>query len=574
MIDTGLLVMSGETINSKSSVAQDLRTGLAHWMECVVAEVANVRADFAADPVHDLRVALRRCRSLGEGFMGADRHRDWKKMRRAAKLLFGALGELRDVQVLMEWLEKLAPEDDPVRMSLHDILSAREQELKKHAERALDQFDLKQWRAWSRTLPERAARVSSGSPVFEYMALERWEHAHELHRTALRNRSKVAMHQLRIGLKKLRYIVENFLPELHGAWGRDLKELQDALGEVHDLDVLWQTAVQEGVIAASSKPASVAEGSASTAVADALRARWSARVSEERQKRVERYRQKMVGKASLWPVWRQALPQGERLNEALVAKLRLWAESASPDPAHVERVASIALRLYDAIHPEQSAQSLGETANLPGGKRPARSTGHAGPDARVLLEVAALLHDVGRDHGRRGYHKRSFRQIAALPAPIGWSAEDQRVAALVARFHRGALPSAEHADITGILPGRQQMARELSGILRLADALDEFGGSAGNERRAHTGGAPSCWIERNGSVLMVTVAGYDPYSPVAERIAGARHLFETCCGMPVVLGPAAHTSAAPAQRAQKPGLPGPPAARSLGTAQRTGAAAK
>jgi CHAD domain-containing protein len=533
------VIIPGEPAKSKSSAPQDLKTGLAHWMGCVLEQAEKVRADFAADPVHDLRVALRRCRSLGEGFLGADRYRDWKKMRSAAKVLFSALGELRDVQVLMEWVEKLGLPTDPIRVSLSGILGAREQELKKHAARALDGFDLKQWKAWSKTLPERAARVGSGSLVFEYMALERWEHAHELHRTALRNRSKVAMHQLRIGLKKLRYVVENFLPQLHAAWGRDLKELQDALGEVHDLDVLWQTAIQEGVIGVS--PRAVVGGDEERG----LRTRWSARIAEERQKRVDRYRQKMVGKGSLWPVWRDALPKGERLNQALVAKLRLWAESASSEPAHIERVTRIALRLYDAVHTQDSAQAVSlKPSRASAGKAPgklARSgksrLGEAAVDPRILLEVAAILHDVGRDHGKQGYHKRSSRLIAALAPPIGWTGEEQRIAALVARFHRGTLPSMEHAALAGLSAGRQQTARELSGILRLADALDRIGGAA------------ECRIEwqEQASALTISVAQYDPYSLTAERIAGARHLLETCCGMPVVVRAAAWAGAAAQQ---------------------------
>src|SRR5207253_1870982 len=67
---------------------------------------------------------------------------------------------------------------------------------------------------------------------------------HDLHRRAMRGRSRIAFHKLRIGIKRFRYIVENFLPEQHAAWGGDLKRVQDLLGEVHDLDVLWATATQ------------------------------------------------------------------------------------------------------------------------------------------------------------------------------------------------------------------------------------------------------------------------------------------------------------------------------------------
>ena len=41
--------------------------GLRFWMQRVLEECERVRQDFAADPVHDLRVALRRCRSMADG---------------------------------------------------------------------------------------------------------------------------------------------------------------------------------------------------------------------------------------------------------------------------------------------------------------------------------------------------------------------------------------------------------------------------------------------------------------------------------------------------------------------------
>src|SRR3954447_11808241 len=86
--------------------------GLAYWMNQVVEEAKNARAGFEADPVHDLRVAIRRCRSIAEGFVVLDPHPAWKRMRKAARPVFQALGDLRDVQVLLEWVDKLSgPED-------------------------------------------------------------------------------------------------------------------------------------------------------------------------------------------------------------------------------------------------------------------------------------------------------------------------------------------------------------------------------------------------------------------------------------------------------------------------------
>ena len=66
-------------------------------------------------------------------------------MKRLAKPLFSSLGELRDAQVMMEWVAKLSEPDDPVGTSLSAALAQKEIELKVAAQQALASFDRKQW---------------------------------------------------------------------------------------------------------------------------------------------------------------------------------------------------------------------------------------------------------------------------------------------------------------------------------------------------------------------------------------------------------------------------------------------
>ena len=148
---------------------------------------------------------------MADGLMAVDPDHSWKEMKKAGKALFSSLGELRDVQVMMDWVKQLGPAEDPETQALLNLLSRREQEQKLIAGQAVRNFDVRRWRKWSRELPRRAARLRPGSMVFKHLALERWTAAHELHRRALRNRSQTALHELRIGLKRFRYIVENFL---------------------------------------------------------------------------------------------------------------------------------------------------------------------------------------------------------------------------------------------------------------------------------------------------------------------------------------------------------------------------
>jgi CHAD domain-containing protein/HD superfamily phosphodiesterase len=498
-------------------------TGLRYWMLRVLEECEHIAADFSPDPVHDLRVSLRRCRSLADGLMALDPDPNWKAMRKAGKRLFQRLGALRDIQIMMEWIEKLYPGEatarverallpamppseshnqpipnpvDPAAQALLKILTAREQEQKLEAHAALEEFDRKQWRQWSRSLPARAARVRLGSALFKHLALERWTAARELHNRALRNRSQTAFHSLRIGIKRFRYIVENFLPAEHKAWSNDLKQMQDLLGEVHDLDVLWSTALSCHIFPDEES-----------------RRHWRDRILSERTRRIDRYRNKMIGPHSLWQVWRAALPQGKQIQELATRRMKLWANSLDPDFPHSERVAGLALQLYDGL--------------LASGWQPSVDA----VSARSSLLAAALLHDVGKSKGEKGHHKTSFDMIRAHGNPLGWKRADLQRAAIVARFHCGALPTRKHKALRDLLPDEQKGTIQLAAILRLANALDAS--HDGHIRRIQI---ENVQIKTKGNeALIIAAEGYSPLRPSAQTIAAERHLLETVLHRPILL---------------------------------------
>lgn len=464
-------------------------TGLAFWMHRVLDECTRAAVDFAPDPVHDLRVALRRCRSLADGLRALDPDPSWKRMKKAAKRLFDRLGELRDVQVMEEWVARLGALDDPVTVALLQFLAGRESQLKQEAAQALLQFDEKDWRGWIAVLPRRAARMRPGSPIFQHLALERWTAAYELHRLALRNRSQVAFHRLRIGLKRFRYIVENFLPAQHLAWSGDLKQLQDLLGEVHDLDVLWATAAQ---INGFPDP-------------DA-RSRWHNKILEERNRRTETYREKMLGKTSLWIAWRSQLPRGEQVEALALSRLRLWASLLDPDFKHSQHVARLALQLYDGLPP---------------------TPGTEGREERTVLQLAALLHDVGLSRKHKAHHKTTQTLITRVHPPLGCSPEKLKMAAVIARYHRGALPRTGQKSMLGLTPEQRQTAVKLAAILRLANAFDAD----------RNGRIERLACEGKNGFLLIRAQAYNPHDHLAETIAGSRHLLETVYRRPVLVKP-------------------------------------
>ena len=88
---------------------------------------------------------MRRCRSMADGLMMIDPDKSWKKMKKAARPLFQALGELRDTQVMEELVQKLGAADDPAVKCILDYAKLREHDLKSKAMTALDKFDRKAW---------------------------------------------------------------------------------------------------------------------------------------------------------------------------------------------------------------------------------------------------------------------------------------------------------------------------------------------------------------------------------------------------------------------------------------------
>ncbi len=476
------------------------KTGLLYWAQRVIEECDNASQGFAADPVHDLRVAIRRCRSMADGFLSVDPDPGWKQMKRMAKPLFASLGDLRDVQVMMEWVDNLSSAEDPARPILLLQLQVRETELKAAAQQELGGFDRKHWLSLNTRLSARAERIPPGGTVFQLLALERWNDAHELHRKALRNRSGASYHQLRIGFKRLRYTIENFLPALHEKWSKDLRDLQDALGEVHDFDVLWALLRMHPEIAAD------------------VRQQWRGTLDSERKKRLALYRERMVGRQSQWSRWRAELPTGEALERARIDKLRLWASLLDPHFEHATRVSSLALELYDGLSEQKIINSE--------------------PKQRALLEAAALMHEIGRSKQDGGHRKRGFRMVRKVSPPPGWSAEDMAAVAIIARYHRGTIAPASHKMFQGMTTVMRKQVLRLAGILRLANALE----ITSHEQEVQP------LISSKDGVLVVKVPALDlQVGPVGERLAEARYLLEVACDVAIKF-----ESVAPAKRTASP----------------------
>jgi exopolyphosphatase / guanosine-5'-triphosphate,3'-diphosphate pyrophosphatase len=135
-------------------------------------------------------------------------------------------------------------------------------------------------------------------------------------------------------------------------------------------------------------------------------------------------------------------------DQVLTSALQIGRKYAFDEP-HAVAVSRFAVQLFD------------ETQRLH----------HLNEENRLLLEVAAMLHDIGHFVSATEHHKHTFYLLNATPL-IGLTKPQRAVVANVARYHRKSAPSLQHESFK-VLPAKDRVSvSKLSSILRLADALD------------------------------------------------------------------------------------------------------
>ena len=96
---------------------------------------------------------------------------------------------------------------------------------------------------------------------------------------------------------------------------------------------------------------------------------------------------------------------------------------------------------------------------------------HLGAENRILLEVAAVLHDIGYFLNVSGHHKHTYYLLTASPM-VGLSPAQAAIVANTARYHRKSFPKTQHEPYRVLPPRDRVTVSKLAAILRLADALD------------------------------------------------------------------------------------------------------
>ncbi|MBI5726068.1 MAG: metallophosphoesterase family protein [Planctomycetes bacterium] len=90
---------------------------------------------------------------------------------------------------------------------------------------------------------------------------------------------------------------------------------------------------------------------------------------------------------------------------------------------------------------------------------------------RDLLELAAILHDIGWVKGQKGHHKTSLEIIMDSPI-LKMDRRTRLIVGNIARYHRKALPADDHELYVEMNDADRGLVCKLAAMLRLADGLD------------------------------------------------------------------------------------------------------
>ncbi len=194
-------------------------------------------------------------------------------------------------------------------------------------------------------------------------------------------------------------------------------------------------------------------------------------------------------------------PSGREAREkALLLSARMFASRVGHDLTHSRQVQRLARTLFDELR---------DLHRLPG-------------KLGIVLDVAALLHDVGEVIETQGHQKHGEYMVREGRLP-GLEGDYRNMVAALVRLHRDTEISARKHESYGLLSDeRRSETRRLLALLRVADSLDA----------AHRQMVTDIDLDRRPNKVIIRVSVNEhPDAPIALTKAD---LFEAEFGVPVV----------------------------------------
>jgi len=192
----------------------------------------------------------------------------------------------------------------------------------------------------------------------------------------------------------------------------------------------------------------------------------------------------------------------EEFHSQIIASAVSLGRKYNHDEAHSQHVAGLCMTLFDAL-----------------GKEHGMNRRH-----RMMLEAAAVLHDIGTIIKTSGHHKHGH-YIVSNSEIFGLSREELNIIANVIRYHRGEPPSEFDIEYISLQREERILVLKMASILRVADALD----------RGHSQKIKNLNVERRPSTVVLHTEGVYDISLELISIEEKADLFQDVFGYKVVL---------------------------------------
>lgn len=453
-------------------------------------EIPGVREAKDIEYIHRMRVASRRLRAALPLFADCFLQKQYLRWMEEIANITRALGEARDADVQIAFLQKqvkkstsrwksrhpdTADQEPPEGPALRYLLAEREKKRSQLQGRVISALDALEK---SRVIPDMKAVFSEAqgrrnrslkralaygvSPAASLHIESRLEALLAYNAWVSHPEAVAEHHATRIAAKKLRYTMEVFGPIYRLGLNKPIarvKRIQEILGDLHDCDVWIDHIARILLRERSLLRTENEEKRPDTATLASLKLL----LVEREHERTVMYRtfarfwesQERVG---LWDGIRKTLVSGRKNRyrpaarvpepEARVAVSAL--ASAYPEGLpHTGTVTRLALLLFDNLLPLHQL----------------------GKDDRFLLECAAMLHDIGWTMGQKRHNRKSAAIIIA-DETLPFDLPERGIISLAAFAHRGRQPPEQELYFRLLSEKQQKTALYLAAILRVADGLD------------------------------------------------------------------------------------------------------
>jgi exopolyphosphatase / guanosine-5'-triphosphate,3'-diphosphate pyrophosphatase len=188
--------------------------------------------------------------------------------------------------------------------------------------------------------------------------------------------------------------------------------------------------------------------------------------------------------------------------EEVLRSARILAERYQSDPSHGEHVGNLCKRFFDSL---RNLHQLTEHDAL-------------------LLQVSAILHEVGTYVSPRAHHKHSEYLILNSEV-FGLDRLDVTIVALVARYHRHSGPRLDHPAYAALSTEDRIRVCKLAALLRVADALE----------RTHAQRVANLEIRIESGKLRLRLPGLADAAVERLAMASKADVFEQVFGLGVVI---------------------------------------